>query len=500
MTTYKYKSSKSVFQSCLIVFFVALCIYLLCALSLMPCQSQNDIFLGIDSGSNYFSLYSNCHNPKFDYMKFGKHPLFDIIVMPYISFINLFIKDPKLLPIICQTIISSLSVSIFYSCLKKIVFNKYLTYIITAIFMLSFSNIIFSSIPERYIYSGIIQVILLYLAINNTEYKIQHKMKFVLIFVLALLSVLNFGINVCNILPNAILCLYILSKQNKNFVKTMQDILILSCTILSLFFALFYIQNKIYYKTDISNVFSSEILSSVSKYFKCIYSNTERIEFTTWGTYIEPIYSLKIIDTKRGVDKLKIGRQGLLRGLFYIDIEKRRIFKKTLKFSLTQNFKDIILFLVYLILPLFYIIKNKKIENARLLLTLSIILLINLIYHYYWSCKDCFLFSQNFLCYLVMYIALLYKNLPANRAIIFCSAFLGYQIYMNMISILQMHQFADRHFHYLLEQYFNNRIIFCMIFGFILSILSVLICNHLLHLKCGEEGCGNQKLYKNIEN
>ena len=71
------------------------------------------------------------------------------------------------------------------------------------------------------------------------------------------------------------------------------------------------------------------------------------------------------------------------------------------------------------------------------------IILASAICNYFWEVNSCFLFSQNHLCYWIIFLALLYSQVPKIPAISAGYLFLAYQIFVNFFEFNKIEQFIS---------------------------------------------------------
>ena len=177
----------------------------------------------------------------YDHYRIAVHPLFIILFQPTILLINIIIKEPIISSILLQSIISSLSLSIFYTITKKITTNNKISLLITTIFGLSFPQIVYTSNIETYIFAQFFLLLLWLFAIN----KVNKKFKYWDYIILILLGIGSIAITITNFFQFIFVVLFIYTFNQKNKHRIVNSIFII-ITSLTFSIVLANIQNIIW--------------------------------------------------------------------------------------------------------------------------------------------------------------------------------------------------------------------------------------------------------------
>lgn len=416
---------KSFFSNNLVVlFFIMFFVYATCGFYLffyndLISNTRWDLLYGFDTGLKFIRMYKNSTALLTD-----GHPLSGMIV-PYVKLLQSFIMSPRAVCIVAQSLLASSSVCLFLSCMNKLSSNKILNNLLSLIYAFSFSTLITASIPELYIYSGFLQCLFLYYVLTITQDE-QSKITKIQIFLLALLTTLNFGINLINILPSIFLIIYTLWKKYgldyKSFFKIFANII--ACAI-TLVLVLTYFQKA----TFRCHTFMGSIVSAIKHEKEHPYAKFVnklepeiKLQYTIKGHFIQPLYAM---------------RSELRKRVYEFEGDKNFPTIKTRLWNFTTEQKPIrfVPFLLFLLIPLcFNVLAIKRCKYKSLLLSLFSIVLIAGICNYFFEVKNCFIYSQNHLCYLLMLIALLYLNVPFDDCKrFFCVIIKSFMFVSNML-------------------------------------------------------------------
>lgn len=304
------------------------------------------------------------------------HPLFILIVQPIYMILNGILLNKNLTIITISSITSSLSVLLVYKILSNNEENKKISIIISLIYLLSFSNIIFTSSPETYIFSALFLLIMwhYYITKKNDYDKKSH-------IILAILGVLSFSITITNIAIFCIIMLLLLIEKKINIKNVIKIFLITAvvATSLNLGQKIIWNNTPLYFKTSISsekNLYESKkspIIKLknviVNDYFNSIISPNIHMEIENGSTYNNRNYSIQF----------------------------------------NQPNELLILLTIFYILSITIVIRNfnkNKIINIGLLLSL----LFNTTLHIIYGNTETFLYSQHFVYILILLFGINYKN------------------------------------------------------------------------------------------
>lgn len=454
----------------IVIFFIAFFIYVVVGLyiiyddTLLVNTSVGAIY-SYDAGFRFNSLYKFKNHCNTDV-----HPLTSIL-QPVIGFIWSLVRNNKTTLIISQSIVASASSCLFYSCLNKFRFSEGLKILLLAIFTLSYSNLIAVSIPELYIYNGLIQLLFITYILFVTNNK-DKKLSIVHLFIIAMLNCLSFAIHLSNILPCLICVSYVLINKNgkvyQNFFLNLLKISILTIVLITGFTLL---EKSAFGGKTFLHTYETHSKHGYIRFFNKM-KNIDRITYTFKGNFIQPFYSMKNeISRKEQVNPKFKNLSGYK--------------TKTIYFSKNQNIGHYLPFLLFFFLPLVYAIKNKKdFRYKGLVIFLSSILFIHCIYNGFFEVQSAFLYSQNSFCFLTLLIALLYSYVPKNIAIPACAAFLAYQIPTNLQALHFIQKFVSQTAkqHHSVGTWMLWSLIFCIGLGIIGFAVSKLIKKEIFEL------------------
>ena len=410
------------------------------------------IFFGSDCPRVYEDfLYINvCH------YRLRVHPLQLIEIQPLIQIINGFLHSQRASFLVLSSLFGSAIVSFIYSTILNFTNKKQLSIIFSIIFGISFSTLIYVATPETYIFTTFFNVLnLLYASIL---FKNKNKIKLKDCFILALLSVLGFGIIPVSIISNLIIIFWIIVELSKNKKEIFLNFLRTVVLFLTIFFSLTLIQKLAY--AHIPLPFEGSAKEEVNYLSKNVTSK-KKIKFLIQRGIVSSFYPVKFsihkdLNVKNGI-------------LFFDDNQKATIYFSALS------------------LILFGIIgyfKNFKKANNRLILALSLIISISLIENYFYGTGECFLYTQNFLNYLIVLLAIFYSFLKDKISISLLSIYILYQTIMNFSALHFINDFIaiDSQKHYS----FFIWLLYGLICGFVLYLFTIiykkLIKNEILTL------------------
>ena len=347
---------------------------------------DNNIFFGSDCARVFKDLTERVAN----HYRIAVHPLMLILLQPVVSLIDSFFKDPHRTVIVFQSIIASANVCLVFSILKSLTKNKSTSLIFASLYGISFSTLIFTALPETYIFSAFSQLLLWHYAIRLTQKSDALSWKNIL--VISFLGILSTGIILSNAITFIITVIWLLWRiyaQNIqqgliNFAK----IILTSCALL-VFFA--WLQKYCFIHTPfflekLGNAFSEPRNFEDFKYLDFNFS-LEKINETFVQMFSAPI---------------------LAPNLFLIPGDSETI----PDFQINSGFswKNLVVGISLYILPLVIFFKNfKSTKNIDLLATIAIIILINSILLFVYGSKECFIYSQNYL-YLIFIFAGIVTN------------------------------------------------------------------------------------------
>ena len=399
------------------------------------------VVFGTDCPRAYYDLISIAH----DHYRIKVHPFLLIELQPIVLFFNAFLHSMKISAFLSHSVAGALSTIFLIHALVNFQIKKSLSYLLGIIYGLSFSSLIFTSVPETYIFGGMFNSLFLYYLSNLYLKKQPLNLKNYLF--ISVLMVLNFGIIPVNLLSDVILLVWVMFwiyKNNKE--KILPALCKIAAITLILYFAFTFIQ-KIAYPN--SPIFFKEAYSEDIKYTH-LETNFEKLKFPLRGMFVESLYSTRV---NIGKYIFENGKTNLI-----------------LYFDHKQNFIHFVPAIIFLSIPfIFYFIKFKKYKKRNsLIFVLLSILILNFIQFYYYGFGETFLYTQNFLCYLILLLALLFNEIDKNFVTLLCLSLIGYQIVVNCGALIKMLK-AIQNF------YANGQFILCVFKSLAYSLITTSI-------------------------
>lgn len=461
----------------LIIFFFSFFLYITCGLYMsfyndIIIKTRYDIAYSLDTGIRYYQLYAQtpCET--------AAHPYTNTL-FPFIAIIKSMVYSTRFSMILCQSLIASSSCCLFFTALKNLNIQKHICIIFTGIFGISFSQLLTTTLPEIYVFSGFTQVLFLFYIINITKQKTT-TLSLSQIFILATLTTLSFGINLVNIILSLITLIYLLLcvyKTNfKNLFITFFKIALISIFLIT---GLAQIQKLAHHEKTFFTPLKQGLHNKEkhpSARFMTNLPHKERIPYLVNGTFIQPFYAMKSSPSK--TKKVIYGYKKI--------IPKQNIHYWI--FADNQNIARQIPFLLFLFMPIFIILRSSKkfikFKSSQIIYLLLPLILTNSVCNYFFDVKNSFLFSQNNLCYLVLLIALLYSNVPKKITVPACLAFLAYQIPINFYTLHKIQKFISQTAteHHSVGTWMLWALIVCICFGVIGFAITKLIKKEVLEL------------------
>lgn len=142
------------------------------------------------------------------------HPLFLILTQPIVLIVNGFVNNSRLSVILVESFAGALSVVFLHNILKQLCSNEKLSHIISCMYGLSFSMMIFSSIPESFVFAALGLVCFWYFVLRAAYSDEKNEKIIYIIFVI--LGVISFGITLTNYLPYCLgLLFYLIVREEK---------------------------------------------------------------------------------------------------------------------------------------------------------------------------------------------------------------------------------------------------------------------------------------------
>lgn len=349
---------------------------------------DNNIFFGSDCARVFKDLTERVEN----HYRIAVHPLMLILLQPVVSLMDSFFKDPHRTVIVLQSIVASSNVCLIFSILKSLTKNKNTSLIFASLYGISFSTLIFTVLPETYIFSAFAQLLLWHYAIGLTK-KLPPPPGWV--WVIAILGTISVGIILSNAITFIITVIWLLLSIYKHDLRqgilTFLKIILTTCALL-FFFA--WLQKYCFIHTPfflekLGNAFVEPHSFEDFKYLDLNFS-WAKVNETLVQMFTAPI---------------------LAPDLFLIPGASETI--PDFQISSGFSWKNPVVGISLYLLPLIILLKNvKNIKHLGLLATIALIILINTLLLFVYGSKECFIYSQNYL-----YLIFIFAGIVTNNRI-----------------------------------------------------------------------------------
>lgn len=202
-----------------LIFGVVFMIYAFLGLCISYKMIDTNIFFGADNRRAFEDLACI----KVNHYRTTVHPLFPLLAETITLFVNGIVNRSEMAVILIEAFCGALSVSLFYSILKRTNTEYLIRVLFTLIYGFSFSMLIFSTVPETFILSavGLLGFWYFVILISGSDDQFTKKECFLLIF----FGIVCFGITLTNYifymvgLIYLLLCRYDIKKGIKFFLK-----------------------------------------------------------------------------------------------------------------------------------------------------------------------------------------------------------------------------------------------------------------------------------------
>ena len=212
---------------CLIKIFLLVFIFnivLLFCVNILSNGMVNDTIYNADS----MRAFDDLTNFRGNHYRTRVHPLFVIFTQPFVQILKFLLSSPNA-TIIFQAFIGALCIILLYLNLKKINLRKFNLNLILILFVLSFSQVVFISIFETYIYAEF-GLLLMWLV---GQYLIDKKLNYIDILLLIGLGVIAISITITNYFQFIILLSFItiFNKNLKHRILVFFSVIFLSSSV-----------------------------------------------------------------------------------------------------------------------------------------------------------------------------------------------------------------------------------------------------------------------------
>ncbi len=402
-----------------------LCLFLICFFILsilgfyvLTCSRSldNNIFFGTDTSRVLETFW---YGINFKHDRIDVHPFQLVLLQPIFYSVYSFIRSTFAATVIVQSVISAVNICLVKSIIYKFTQNKKMALILALIFGFSFSSLIFTIVPENYIFGTFFELLLFYymsiLFLNEKQLTVGS------MFILALYTVFAFGIIPILTIQNFILVLWLLFRKTKSFKVFIKHFAIFFVSVLVLYFAFLFLQKYTYTENFIIHRFKFEVIN---------------LDYTLyWGKIVKLFNDLLLYSFYA----VRLNQYYNINGISVIIPD--------------AGFMEYIPIILFLSILCGCYIKNLKRNkyNDLIFIILGIILLHYCFYSLYCN-FECFLYTQNIVPFYIILFGLMLSPIKNCPLIVSCSGvcFFVYQTILNFkqIQILPMltYKATSRHF------------------------------------------------------
>lgn len=153
---------------------------------------DTNLFFGADNARVFFDLTDIQYN----HYRMKVHPLFLIFTEPIVLILNGFVNNKGLSVIILESFIGACSIVFLFCTLKELEIEDKLIKAITLLYGFSFSMMMFSSIPETFIFAGLGLIYYWYFVLKVSKKMCSYHRSINILLVI--FGVINFGMTLTN--------------------------------------------------------------------------------------------------------------------------------------------------------------------------------------------------------------------------------------------------------------------------------------------------------------
>lgn len=379
--------------------------------------SQKNLFFGADNARAYSDIVVIVG----EHYRIKVHPLFLLLVQPIVLFIDGVVNRPNMSVIIAESLMGAGTVALLYLILEKLNIKRILKLLFVGLIGFSFSNMLFSAIPETYIFSAFVLVAWwCYILHIGEEGNLDKRALFVIMF----FGMACFGITLTNYISYLIGLVYLVIKKmsvNKKSIWLFIKINILNS--ITIFVAC--IAQKLIWKS--SPFFGTSIYESFIKKTQ----DYEELQYMDWGIgvektleYVKQIFIYPLMSSKPYLGYTDRGTEVILFGGFDNLIAKLAITA---------------FLLVCMTVIIFSIYKLAKKNNIIASYCIAVVCALgaNILLHYIYGAHEAFIYSQHYLFLFVIVVCVAFNSIE-NKIIrrisySFLAVFLIVQIINNLI-------------------------------------------------------------------
>ena len=355
-----------------------------------------DLFYDTDPSIKYNLIFMNTLTD------LDRHP-FVFVMTPILRLLSFITQEPKLAFLLFQAAIATLNNFLLFKILRKININFSTSVLFTLIYAFSFSTLLFVSFPEIYLYSPLIGLILVYyiLGVKKEQLSVFNTIKDMLpVLVISFLCILGFGINLINIVLYIPLLIYFFSLSSHKIRKDAILTFIFSGLI---FYSFLTLCGEIFFPFLSALITTSSILNYRALDWVMVDFSTQRFIQVLRESLIAPFYALET----------------------YFNLNKSGWW-----FSKEQSIFLLFPFFILAFFPFF-----KKVQSVpKIIYYFGAIIMLHLILNYFYN-STWFLYSQNYLFFLVIILSYFYSKITHPIKNIILMMFLSFEIIFNIMML-----------------------------------------------------------------
>lgn len=368
----------------ILLFFIFYCInyYLFSVKFCMISFPRMSRFFGADA----WRVFEDMTNLFGNHYRISVHPLFMIIIFPFVSVLKGLYVNPTLTIMILISFISTLNCYLFYKILQKLFHKDNMAILGMVLFSICSSQLVFSAIPETFIFSLTIFLVSFLFFIHLLQTK---KLVFKDYLMIIVLGVLSIAFTITNIVLyfSGIMIVFLFRKDKNTIMSWIFSVIIIIC--ISTF--LFWIQSHIFPNAP-----------GIMNFIQDNFSSGEEMKYMNFSFSIDKIW--KTFQNFFSYSLL-LGSIGIKNDNLY-----------SINYS-----SSIIVIALSLIIWLYGIIKriiNKSfcdfIKKPTVIILMSM-LFENICLHFVYGYNEQFLYSQHYSWIVLLLLFELYHNLNINK-------------------------------------------------------------------------------------
>lgn len=160
---------------------------------------------------------------KFNYYHYrvSVHPIYVLLIQPLTSILTGFTQNPNVSLLLLESLLGALNIVLLSNIMEMTSISPSINTLLTILYGFSFSMLIFSSIPETFVFSSFFLLLFWYYSLLITDEKnIDKPLSKTEFITISLFGVINFGLIVTNIVVYLIITTFILIKKGYTNKKT----------------------------------------------------------------------------------------------------------------------------------------------------------------------------------------------------------------------------------------------------------------------------------------